>query len=119
MLTTALLSLPLAIAASGFAEAKALADANEAALPADQVNRLLQVQGRFLESALGACARPGMDLSRFTLVFTLDPDGRVLATWREGDTPLARCMHEQLKPAAFPGEWPQPFYTSIVLTLTE
>jgi hypothetical protein len=100
-----------------FEEAKALADANEANLSSDMRGQLLQSQGEALGSALGACAQPGMDLKVFTLVFRLNADGTVARSWREGETPLARCMHKELVASGFEGLWPEPFYTSIKLTL--
>ena len=101
-----------------FEEAKALADANEANLSSDMRRQLLQSQGQALGSALGACAQPGMDLKVFTLVFQLNAEGTVARSWREGETPLARCVHKELVASGFEGVWPDPFYTSIKLILT-
>lgn len=101
-----------------FEEAKALADANEANLSSDMRRQLLQSQGQALGSALGACAQPGMDLKVFTLVFQLNAEGTVARSWREGETPLARCVHKELVASGFKGVWPDPFYTSIKLILT-
>ncbi len=99
-----------------FDDAKALADENEAGLPKALSSRLLQAQGNALGSAMGYCGRPGMDLATFTLVFSLNHDGSVEENWRQGETPLAKCVHEQLVISGFPGDWPSPFYTSIRLS---
>ncbi|TNJ35236.1 hypothetical protein [Arenimonas terrae] len=119
MFQVILLAIQLASAAQSYDEAKALADANEASLPSETMSELMQAQGNFLRAALPQCARPGMDLSKFTVVFVLNADGSVAKTWRQGETPLARCVHALLPAATFKGTWKAPFYTSIELTLSE
>ena len=118
MFEAILLAAQLAYVSQDYAEAKALADANEASLSADVMSRLLQAQGDALASGLRSCAHPEMDLSKFTVVFVLDAQGSVVKSWREGETPLARCMHRELSNATFKGPWTEPFYTSIELTLS-
>ncbi len=99
-----------------FDQAKALADANEANLPTELTSQLLKAQGDALGAAMASCARPGMDLAAFTVVFSLNPDGSIKEDWRQGETPLAECVHRQLLTSGFPGAWPTPFYTSIHLS---
>lgn len=99
-----------------FDQAKALADANEASLPDELANTLLKAQGNALGAAMASCNRPGMDLTAFTVVFSLNPDGSINEDWRQGETPLAECVHRQLLASGFPGAWPTPFYTSIRLS---
>lgn len=102
-----------------YAEAKVLADANEARLSREIHNQLLQSQGNALGSAVAACARPEMDLSAFTVVLSLNADGSVAESWRKGETPLARCVHKSLEESGLAGQWPTPFYTSIELSFNE
>ncbi|WP_290885825.1 hypothetical protein [Arenimonas sp.] len=117
MIPALLLALQLAAAPSGFSEAKALADANEAALSSEMMSRLMAAQGELLGEAVGKCAGPGMDFSPLAIVFVLNEDGSVARTWRQGDTPLATCLEREFAAATFSGRWPAPFYTSIELSL--
>jgi len=113
------LAAQLAVAPESVDEAKAMADANEASLSRDLTEQLLESQGQALGTALAACGRPHMDLAVFTVVLSLNADGSVKRSWRKGDTYLAKCMHAALDASGLAGEWPEPFYTSIVLTLRE
>jgi len=114
-----LLATQLASAAMGFDQAKALADDNEANLPKEISSQLLQAQGNALGSAMVTCGRPGMDLSAFTVVFSLNADGPVAESWRTGETPLAQCVHKAISASGLAGQWPTPFYTSIELSFNE
>lgn len=114
-----LLAAQLTAAPMPFAEAKVLADANEAGLPRELNAQLLQAQGNALSSAIAGCGRPDMDLSAFTVVLSLNPDGSVAESWRKGETPLARCVHKSLEESGLAGQWPTPFYTSIELSFDE
>ena len=113
------LAAQLAVAPVSVDDAKAMADANEASLSKDQMSKLLESQANALGSALGACGRPKMDLAEFTIVLSLKTDGSVAHSWRKGETPLAKCMHAALGASGLAGKWPEPFYTSIVLSLRE
>lgn len=95
-----------------FQRAKALADANENALPAAVHARLLDAQHKVLDAAAAACARPDPDLSAFTVVLSLHADGSVTASWLKGRTAFARCVRTQLVASGVPGHWTPPFYTS-------
>lgn len=103
----------------GFDEAKALADANEMRLSKESNAQLLQAQGNALGSAMAICARPGMDLSAFTVVLSLHADGSVAESWRKGETPLAQCVHTAVVASGLAGQWPTPFFTSIALLFRE
>ena len=81
--------------------------------------QLRHASGKVLGDALVACRRPQMDLAGFAVVLALGPDGSVTHTWRRGDTPLAVCVQEQLSRSKVVGNWPSPFYTSIVLSRHE
>jgi hypothetical protein len=119
VLEAILLAAQLAVSPANVDEAKALADANEASLSKELMAQLLQAQGAAIGSAMAACGRPGMDLSKFTVVLSLNPDGSVAGSWRRGETPLAKCVHKALGASGLAGQWPEPFYTSIVLALRE
>ncbi|WP_144900755.1 hypothetical protein [Luteimonas cucumeris] len=119
MLKELLLAAQLASAPMSFDQAKALADANEANLSKEMSSQLLPAQGNALGSAMATCGRPGMDLSAFTVVFSLNTDGSVAESWRKGETPLAQCVHKAISAAGLAGQWPTPFYTSIELSFNE
>lgn len=116
MLKTVVLAASLAAAPMSVDQAKALADANEESLSRELSSQLLLAQGSALGSAMGKCARPGMDLATFTIVLSLTGDGSVSESWRKGETPLARCVHAELAATGLAGQWPTPFYTSVVLS---
>lgn len=116
MLEEIVLAIQLAAVPMGFDQAKALADANEGNLPREVSSRLLQAQGSALGAAMAACGRPGLDLSAFSVVISLNADGSVARSWRKGETPLAHCVHKALSASGLAGTWPTPFYTSIELS---
>ena len=113
------LAAQLAAAPGSVDDAKNLADANEASLSKDLMSQLLRSQAEALGSAVGTCARPQMDLATFTVVLSLNADGSVANSWRKGDTHLAKCVHAALDASGLAGRWPEPFYTSVVLSLRE
>ncbi|MGN2249172.1 hypothetical protein LQ772_02765 [Frateuria edaphi] len=100
----------------GFDQAKALADKNEASLDRAMSSRLLGAQGKALEAAMTACARPDADVSKFTVVLSLNADGSTEASWLQGTTALAKCVQSELAGAGLAGRWPTPFYTSFELS---
>lgn len=116
MLAVLIIATQLAAPPLKFDQAKAMADANEGALPKALSAQLLQAQGNALGAAMSACGRPGMDLSRFAVVMSLNADGSVAQSWRKGETPLAKCVHRSLVETGLAGTWPTPFFTSVVLS---
>lgn len=102
----------LAMPQLGFAQAKSLADKNEAGLDRSTSARLLDAQNKALGAAMKACARPDADTSSFTVVLSLAADGSVEASWLQGATSLANCVRNQLAATGLAGHWRTPFYTS-------
>ena len=119
MLKVFVLATSLAATPMSVDQAKVLADANEKSLSKELTSQLLQAQGKALGSAMGKCGRPGMDLAKFTVVLSLNSDGSVSESWRKGETPLAKCVHAELAASGLIGQWPMPFYTSVVLSFDE
>lgn len=119
MLVEVILAALLAAAPLSFDEAKALADANEKHLPKAVSSQLMQAQAQAIGSAMTTCGSPEMDLSAFTVVLSLNADGSVAESWREGETPLAKCVHNQLVGSGLSGQWPMPFYTSVGMAFNE
>lgn len=109
----------LATSPQGFDQAKTLADKNEASLDHATSSRLLEAQGKALGAAMAACARPDADVSKFTVVLSLNADGSTAASWLQGTTPLAKCMLNKLAGAGLAGHWATPFYTSFELSFNK
>lgn len=99
-----------------FAQAKALADRNEANLGRLELSQLLDAQRHALDEAVKACANPAAELSRFTVVLSLNPDGSTAGSWLKGQTTFAKCVRERLADTGLAGHWPTPFYTSFELS---
>ena len=82
-----------------FAAAKAAADADEASQDEAARATALVRQGAFLDAGVSGCAdaRTTAQLDGFVIVVELDADGRVVRTWRRGDSPLALCIERQAR----------------------
>lgn len=111
---------PLAEAAEpatlDFAQAKALADRDEAALAAEAVERIHQAQSAALDEGVAACAMPSASTEPFIVVVRLDAQGAVTGSWRKGDTPLAICMEKFLRKRRLPALAGAPLYLSYELS---
>lgn len=98
-----------------FAQAKAMADADEASLGEAARTEALARQRAFLDASVAACAEAGAgaDLADFTVVVRLDGAGNVVRTWRRGDSPLALCIERSArgKPMFVPPR--SPFHASL------
>jgi hypothetical protein len=101
-----------------YAQAKAKADADEAALPAADSQALLAAQDALLNEGIAACVTPNPDMAPFVVVVELDAAGRIVRTWREGSTPLAICFQKQLANRVLSKPPRAPFYTSFELSFT-
>ena len=119
LLLLALLA-PLADAAEpaplDFAQAKALADRDEAALAAEAAMRIRQAQSAALDEGVAACAMPSASTEPFIVVVRLDAQGAVTASWRKGDTPLAICVEKFLRKRTLPAPDGAPLYLSYELS---
>lgn len=119
MLLGMVLAAQAATAPMDFRQAKARADAYENGLSASRHAALRDKQGKALKAAVAACARPNPDVSAFTVVLLLNPDGSVKSSWLKGGTALARCVRGQLAAAGLHGHWPSPFYISFEVSFTK
>lgn len=105
-------------AVEGYAQAKARADADEAALPALAASTLRAAQERLSQAAVAQCATQDPDLSAFVVVAQLDAEGRVARTWRQGDSPLAMCFEQQVAARQLPAPATAPFFVSFEMSFT-
>jgi hypothetical protein len=119
LLSTLLLAPALhAQAALEYAEAKRLADRDEASLDARAGARLLESQRTLLEAGIVACATPDLDLSPLVVVMELDAGGTVVRTWLQGGSPLALCLRGHVAGKVLDAPRQAPFYASIELSFT-
>ncbi len=114
------LALPCAanaqVAPSDYSAAKARADLDEAAMPAELAQQVQAQQRSALDAGVQACASPRNDTSPFTIVVELDGNGAVAASWRNGSTPLAICMEKYLRAQLLPPPPHAPLYVSYELS---
>jgi|GEM_PF-1277339 len=120
------LALPVAATAadtapgpSDYAAAKALADRDEAALPAALAERLQALQRAALDEGVASCATPRPDTSPFAIVVQLGADGSVAASWRNGTTQLALCLERFLRQRPLLAPPQAPLYLSYELSFTK
>lgn len=103
----------LAVAAS-FAEVKRRADDDERGLSTVQIQSLAEAQGRVAALAFANCVpRPAPQLlPAFVVVMELDVKGKVVRTWRRGDSEIAACIERQFSGATLFRPPTAPFFTS-------
>ena len=96
-----------------YAEAKALADRDEASLGSG-AQGLIDAQAKVLGPMLGNCvaASKTRDLSPFVVVMRLDSAGRVTETWRQGSSDIAACFERGARGSALFPPPAAPFFTS-------
>ncbi|MBB6365624.1 hypothetical protein FHR56_000737 [Xanthomonas sacchari] len=99
-------------APSDYAAAKALANRDEASLPAAMEERLQTLQRAALDEGVASCATPRPDTSPFTVVVQVQADGSVGASWRNGTTPLALCLERFLRQRPLLAPPQAPLYLS-------
>lgn len=102
----------------GFADAKAQADRDEASLDPVKRAAFQQAQSRQLETSVANCADPRHDTAAFVIVVEVDARGRIVRTWRQGDTALARCVERELTGRFLEPPPRAPFHVSFELSFT-
>lgn len=101
-----------------YVQAKAKADADEAALSSADKQALMAAQSAAVDKGIADCATPNPDMASFVVVAELDAAGRIVRTWREGSTPLAICFQKQLANRVLSKPPRTPFFTSFELSFT-
>ena len=99
-----------------YAEAKALADKDEASLASAEMENLHKAQSELLDTGTAACATPKPDLSPFTVVMELDAQGKVVRTWLQGTSPIGICLRKYVAGKVLVVPLRVPFYTSLELS---
>lgn len=102
-----------------YAEAKALADKDEASLAQAESESLRKAQGGLLDAGTAACATPRPDLSPFTVVMELDAEGKVVRTWLQGSSPIGICLRKYVADRILIVPPRAPFHTSLELSFSK
>ena len=102
-----------------YAQAKALADKDEASLAPTESASLLKAQGELLDAGTAACATPRPDLSPFTVVMELDGEGKVVRTWLQGSSPIGICLRKYVAGKVLVVPSRVPFYSSLELSFSK
>ncbi|MGY3038872.1 hypothetical protein ACVWWQ_000459 [Rhodanobacter sp. TND4EL1] len=102
-----------------YADAKAWADRDEAAVSKAESADLLKTQraaiDRIVPQCAGTAAPSGMP--PFVVVVELDEVGNVVKTWREGDSDFAACFERKLGGLSLFVPPHAPFYTSFEMSM--
>ena len=101
-----------------FKAAKALADADEKAMPKVAANMLRNSQAGVLDRAADAC-RSDEEPAPFIVVLELDEKGNATRHWRNAETRLAKCMEDKLSRTPFYFPTKAPFYISFEVSFTQ
>lgn len=113
-------ALPAFAAVPSYADAKALADRDEATVTKAQSAELLTSQGAAIDRIIPQCAGTTgpSGMPPFVVVVELDAVGKVVTTWREGDSDFALCFERRLRALALFVPPHAPFYTSFEMSMT-
>jgi len=102
-----------------YAEAKTLADKDEASLAPAVMENLHKAQGELLNAGTAACATPRPDLSPFVVVMELDAGGKVVRTWLQGSSPIGICLRKYVVDKVLIVPPRAPFHTSLELSFSK
>ena len=102
-----------------YAQAKTLADKDEASLAQAESASLLKAQGELLGAGTAVCATPRPDLSPFTVVMELNAEGKVVRTWLHGSSPIGICLRRYVAGKLLIVPPRVPFYSSLELSFSK
>lgn len=104
-----------------YAEAKRLADQDEASITGNAHAAMLTAQKALLDAGIVECSlgRPQKDFSAFTVVMQLDATGHVQQTWRQGSSPLAICLQRYVRGKLVLLPPSAPFHTALEISFTK
>lgn len=113
-------AFPVFATTQSYAGAKALADRDEASLSKTQSGALLASQEAVIDQIVPLCARAAgpKGMPPFVVVVELDAGGKIVATWREGDSDFAVCFEKQLSTLSLFAPPRAPFYTSFEMSMS-
>lgn len=101
-----------------YADAKRLADADEAAASGPAKEKLLAAQAALLDAGVADCNRFDLrgDVTPFVVVMQLDAQGHVRRTWRQGGSPLAICLERYVRDKTLITPPKAPFHASLEIS---
>lgn len=101
-----------------YADAKRLADADEASVAGPAHEAILAAQAALLDAGVAECNRQDLrgDLTPFVVVMQLDAKGRVRQTWRQGGSPLATCLQHYVRDKTLVAPPKAPFHVSLEIS---
>lgn len=101
-----------------YADAKRLADADEASVTGAAHEAMLAAQAALLDAGVAECNRYDLrgDVTPFVVVMQLDARGRVRQTWRQGGSPLAICLERHVRDKTLPAPPKAPFHASLEIS---
>lgn len=102
-----------------YAQAKALADKDEASLAQAESEKLHKAQRELLDAGTAACATPKPDLSPFVVVMELDGEGKIVNTWLQGSSPIGICLRKYVSDKTLMVPPRVPFYSSLELSFSK
>ncbi len=107
-----------AVAPMDYADAKRLADADEAAVTGPIKEKLLAAQAALLDAGVAECNRFDLrgDVTPFVVVMQLDAQGRVAQTWRQGGSPLAICLQRYVRDKTLVVPPKAPFHAALEIS---
>lgn len=110
---TSLCALPME-----YKEAKVLADRHEKSLSNTQIQALISSQGMVGGKAMTECVAmvPSSTQTSFALVMQLDDSGRVVHTWLDRDSDVAKCFEKKMATQKLFVPPFSPFYTVYEMT---
>lgn len=109
--------LPVAATSLSYDTVKSLADRDEASLAADEP-RLVEAQAKVLAPVWAGCAAQNgnADRSPFVVVFEIVKEGKILRTWRKGESQIAVCFEHRSAGLKLFVPPKTPFYSSFEMT---
>jgi hypothetical protein len=98
--------------------AKVLADHDEASLTPAEMEALHVAQGVAGGESFRACSPPTSvaEQTPFTVVMKLDESGKILHTWLDGTSAVAKCFHAAISTKTLNKPPYAPFYTSFAMS---
>jgi hypothetical protein len=102
-----------------YADAKTLADRDEASVSKAEAQALLDSQSAVIGRIMPVCALATKPIAipPFVVVVKLDLTGKVVATWRNGDSDFAICFERKVVGLSLFTPPHAPFYTSFEIDI--
>lgn len=104
-----------------YADARRLADADEASVTGPARETLLAAQAALLDAGVAECNRFDLrgDVTPFVVVMRLDAQGQVQQTWRQGGSPLAICLQRYVRDKTLFVPPKAPFHAALEISFTK